>query len=173
MRMSEETPMFEKLKSLGLDDKQMAEVKAIHFGVKKDSIKKRADMQVAEVELREILSKDPVDLKAAETKVRLIESLRGDIRIMHLKAHEEIRSKLSPEQRKKFDDMMPMMHGGMMGKMGKGRMMGEGPGCGMCGMCGMMGGCMMGPDDEYMMHGDHPCATQDKPAEHRHKHRGK
>ncbi len=158
-------PMFEKLKALGLDDKQMGEIKSIHFATMKEVTKKRADMQVARIELREILGKDPVDLKAAEAKVRQIEAARGDIMMMHIKALEEVKGKLTPEQRKKFESMMPMMQGCMMmGKMaGKGRMKGGSQGC--C-MCGMMGGGMMGSDDESMMDGEHPM-------EHKHMHRGK
>ncbi len=109
--------MFEKLKSLGLDEKQMAEVEAIHFGAMKEMIKKRADMQVASVELREILGQDHPDLKTAEAKIRQIETLRGDMQMIHIKAREEVKSKLTPEQKMKFEAMMPVMHGGMMGKM--------------------------------------------------------
>ena len=168
-------PMFEKLKSLGLDEKQMGEVKAIHFRTMKEVVKKKADEQVARIELKEILSQDPVDLKAAEAKIRQIEAVRGDIKIMHIKALEEVKSKLTPEQRKKFESMMPMMmpmmQGGMKGKMaGKGRMKGGNQGC--C-MCGMMGGGMMNPDDECMMMGDHPNATEDLPMEHKHMHHDK
>jgi Spy/CpxP family protein refolding chaperone len=147
--MAGEHPMLGKLKALGLDEKQMGEVKAIHFRVMKEVIKKKADLQVARVEMKEILGQEPVDLKAAEAKIRQIEALRGDMKIMHIKAREEVKSKLTPEQKKKFEAMMatmPMMHGGMMGKMnGK---------CGMkgkmkkCKKCGMMGGGMMDPDDD-------------------------
>ncbi len=170
MGMAAGHPMFEKFKSLGLDEKQMAEIKSIHFATMKEVTKKRADMQVARIELREMLSKDPVDLKAVEAKIRQIEAARGDIMMMHIKALEEVKSKLTPEQRKKFESMMPMMQGGMMmGKMaGKGRMKGGSQGC--C-MCGMMGGGMMGPGDECMMYGD--CAAQDTPMEHGHMHHGK
>ena len=172
MGMAGEHPMFEKLKSLGLDEKQMGEVKAIHSKTMKEAIKKKADMQVASIELKEILSQDPVDLKAAEAKIRQIEAVRGDMKIMHIKAHEEVKSKLTPEQRKKFESMMPMMHSGMMGKMkcecgmkgkmaGKGRMKGGSQGC------GMMGGGMAGMDDDDMLSADH---EEMPPMDHQHMH---
>jgi Spy/CpxP family protein refolding chaperone len=167
MEMAGDHPMFEKLKSLGLDEKQMGEVKAIHFGVMKETIRKKADMQVARVELREILGQDPVDLKAAEAKIRQVEALSGDIKILHIKAHEEVKSKLTPEQRKKFDEMMPMMYGGMMGKMKcecgmKGKMK-------KCKMCGMMGKGMMNQDDDD----DMSYGQDEMPMGHRHMHHGK
>ena len=151
MGMMDMHPMFEKLKALGLDEKQASEVKAVHFRVMKEMIKKRADMQVAYVELKEILGMAPVDMKAAEGKIRQIEALRGDMEIMHVQAREEVKSKLTPEQRKKFETMMPMMmHDRMMGrcedcmkhKMKK------------CKKCGMTGSGMMGHDRDYDMFSD-------------------
>ncbi len=173
MGMGDEHPVLEKLKSLGLDEKQMGEVKAVHFKVMKETIKKRADMQVARVELREILDQDPVDVKAAEAKIRQIEGLSGDIKIMHIKAHEEVKSKLTPEQRKMFAAMMPMMHGGMMGKMrcecgrkGKMKKYKE---------CGMMGkGMMNRDDDDDMFSGDYPDHAGEMPSmDHQHMHHGR
>ena len=171
--MQGEHSMIEKLKSLGLDDKQMDEVKAIHFRVMKETIKKKADMQVARLELRELLDQDPVDVKAAEAKIRQVEALSGDIRILHIKAHEEVKGKLTHEQRKKFAAMMPMMYGGMMSKMKcdcgmKGKMK-------KCKKCGMMGkGMMHSDDDDDMFSGDRPDHDGGMPEmDHQHMHHGK
>lgn len=172
MGMAGGHPMYEKLKSLGLDEKQMGEVKAVHFRVMKETIKKRADMQVARVELREVLGQDPVDVKAAEAKIRQIEALSGDIKVMHIKAREEVKSKLTPEQRKKFEAMMPMMHGGMMGKMKcecgmKGKMK-------KCKKCGVRGKVMTDhDDDDDMFSGGQPDHADEMPAMgHQHMHHG-
>lgn len=168
-----EHPMFERLKSLGLDEKQMDEVKAVHFKVMKETIKKKADAEVASLELKEILGHDPVDITAAETKIRQIETLKGDIRIMHIKAREEVKGKLTPDQRKKFVAMMPMMPGGMQGQVGCQ--------CGMadkmkkCGKCGMKGKGMMGrEEDEDMFSGGQPGCAAEMPAMegHQHMHHG-
>jgi Spy/CpxP family protein refolding chaperone len=69
-------------------------------------------MQIAQLELRELLSQDPVDMKAVEAKVKQIEGLRTDIHLALIKAKEEVKAKLTPEQRQKLMDMMgksPMM----------------------------------------------------------------
>ncbi len=126
--MDGEHPMMMKFAALGLDDEQMKAAKAIHFKVKKETIRKQAEQEVAEIELKEILSQDPVDLKAAEAKLRQIETLRTDTHLAHIKAHEEIKALLTPEQKKKFPPMMGMGHGhgGHFGM-----------GCGM--MCDRMG----------------------------------
>jgi Spy/CpxP family protein refolding chaperone len=111
----------------------------------KEVIRKRADMAVAEVELREFLDQEPIDLKAAETKIRQIATLQADVRLMHVKAAEALRATLTPEQQAKYDtlDPAPFMGGGMMGQ----QMGGMGPHGGMMGsgggMMGSGGGCPM------------------------------
>ena len=150
--------MMDKFAALGLDEKQKETIKAIHLRMKKDVIRKKADIDVAEVELRGLLGNDAVDLKAAEAKVKQIESLRADMKMMHIRTHEEIKSNLTPEQKKKFASMH-VGHGGFM----------EGRDCAACGACGDMmkmksgmkgkcGNCMMNKMD-----------ADDKPASDQHK----
>ena len=94
--------------ALGLDDKQSTEVKAVLLKLQKEMIQKRADIQVAEIELREILGKDPVDVKVAETKVKQIASLKTEAAMMHIQGIEDVKAKLTPEQKKKLAEMMRM-----------------------------------------------------------------
>jgi len=75
---------------------------------------------VARIDLRDILHKDQVDMNAAETTLKKMASLQTDLRLSHIKAMEEIKTKLTPEQRKQFKEMREMgrtakgmMHGGM------------------------------------------------------------
>ena len=140
--MGEDHPMWKHLVGLGLDEKQREAVKSIKSKEMKDMIKKRADKQIAKVELKEILGKDPVDMKAVEAKVKQIEAIGTDMRLSHIRTMEEVKALLTPEQKKKMKEMiemgpmgggMGMMHGcGMMQRGGMGMMQG----------CGMMGGMM-------------------------------
>ncbi len=101
--------------ALGLDDNQSKEVKTIILKLQKEMIQKRADIQVAEIELREILDNDTVDIKAAETKVKQIASLKAEAAMMHIQGMEDIKTKLTAEQKKKLSEMLQMRHGkGMM-----------------------------------------------------------
>jgi Spy/CpxP family protein refolding chaperone len=139
------------LMTLGLDEKQKDAVKEIVRKTMKETIKRRADLDIARIDLRDLLDKDSVNMNAVESKLKQIASLEADIHLSRIKAHEEIKSKLTPDQRKKLKEVME--HGMMMGKMGmmqgkgccemmggmKGGMM-EGKGCGM--MSGMKGGTM-------------------------------
>ena len=106
--------------SLGLDEKQREAVREIKGRVMKDTIRKKADLEVARIDLKDLLHKDQVDMKAAETTLKKIASLQTDIRLSHIKALEEIKIKLTPEQRIKFKETLEMghmpermMHGGM------------------------------------------------------------
>ncbi len=143
-------PLMAMIAALGLDDKQKEDIEAIHIRCMKEMIRKRADVRVAEIELKEILAKDPVDMVTAEAKVKEIEGIKTNLRILHIKSMEEIKSKLTPEQKKKFKSFTEMRRmGGMgMGPMGmgmKGMMRGDRHGRG-----GMMRGMgqMDGDDSE-------------------------
>jgi len=106
------------ISALDLDDNQSTEVRAVLLKLQKEMIQKQADIQVAEIELKEILGKDPVDVKVAETKVKQIASLKTDAAMMHIQGIEDVKAKLTPEQKKKMSEMMQMRgmgHGkGMM-----------------------------------------------------------
>ncbi len=138
MMMDDGHPMWKHLKCLGLDDKQMAALKALRSKTMKEMIKKRAEVQTAGIELKDLLDKDPVNMKAVETAVKKNESLKTEMVLAHIKAREEMKALLTPEQRKRLKEMME-----------------SGPGAG----CGMMGGMMQGeaehkemPMNEQMQH---------------------
>ena len=113
------------LMDLGLDNKQKAEVKEIKSRVMKEIIKNKANEHIARIELRDLLDKDPVDMKATEAKLKQIETIKTEMHLSLISAREEVKSKLTPEQRKKFKEMLEMkpdiglpmrwemMHGGM------------------------------------------------------------
>jgi Spy/CpxP family protein refolding chaperone len=117
--------MWKNLTGLGLDEKQREAIKEIKSRVMKEMIKKKADGQVAHIELRDLLDKDPVNMKAIEAKLKQIETIKTEMHLSLIRAREEVKSKLTPEQRKKFKEMLEMepgkgppmmggvMHGGM------------------------------------------------------------
>jgi Spy/CpxP family protein refolding chaperone len=93
---------------LGLDDNQSKEVKAIAFKMQKDMVRKQADAKIARIELREILGNDQVDVKVAETKVKQIASLKAEAAMIRIQGIEDIKAKLTPEQKKKLSEMLQM-----------------------------------------------------------------
>ncbi len=128
MRMPQPSQLARTLKAeLGLSDEQGKQLTQIFSHATKAGIKQRADLRIAEFELRELLEADPVDMGQVEGKLKAIEGLRTTLRLSLIKAHEQAKGVLSPEQRQKLErlhDRLPgMMSPGMMGMMG---MMGEG-----------------------------------------------
>lgn len=128
---------------LELTGDQKKAVEAIHFAHRKELIRKEADIDVAEVELQEIMGKEPVKMEEAEKKIRAIAAFHADLDIMHLKAREAVKAKLTPEQleklkkhmaeamKEKMEDKGGMKMGGM--DMGGGKMAGKSKNCAMMG----------------------------------------
>lgn len=104
----------EHLKSLNLDEQQKTLIGGIKSRMMKETIRRTADMRIVQIELRELLSQDPVDMKAIEAKVKQLEMMKTEMHLSHIKAMEDCKTKLTPEQRKKFREMIetgPMMEG--------------------------------------------------------------
>lgn len=90
---------LDRLEALALDQAQRNAVREIQNRTRKERVKKRAEIQVAMLELDELLEADAVDLKAAETKMRQVESLRTAMHLAMVREQEEIKARLTPEQR--------------------------------------------------------------------------
>ena len=118
--------VLKAISMLDLTDEQQQEIQTIRFLYAKDMVRKRADIDVASIELQEILAADGVDMPLAEQKIREVASLRADLEVMNLKFREQIKAKLTPEQLEKLQKDMPykrmrrdrmgrrpMMHGKM------------------------------------------------------------
>ena len=176
MEMPRPSQLARMLKAeLGLSDEQVKQLTQIFSQAMKARIKQRADLRIAEVELGELLEADPIDMGQVEGKLKAIEGLRTTLRLGLIKAHEQAKGLLTPEQRQKLErlhDRLPGMMGpGMMSMM---EMMGEGGSRGMGGMGmmaqpmmqqmmrGMMGGGMGGqPQSPMQMAGSPQNLTQE------------
>jgi len=106
--------IWHALKQLDLTAAQKAAIHDISIALRKDEIKKRADLKIASTEFREYLRKDSVDMSAVESQVKKIEGFKTAMMLNAIKAREEIKSKLTPDQRKKFIELMRDAHQGHM-----------------------------------------------------------
>jgi Spy/CpxP family protein refolding chaperone len=88
------------LPALNLDEKQLEMVRALERRLAKAEIPKGAELEVTQIELQEILEREPVNLKAVETKLKKMEALRTSIQLAHIQAGEEIKAVLTPKQKK-------------------------------------------------------------------------
>ena len=114
--MGAEHHMAKHLMALNLDDQQKVQMGQIKSRMMKETIRRTADMRIVQIELKELLMQDTVDMKAVEAKVKQLEMMKAEMQLSHIKAMEECKSKLKPEQRKKLKEMMEA--GPMMGGMG-------------------------------------------------------
>jgi len=112
--MGPEHHMSKHLMGLNLDEQQKALISEMKSRMMKETIRRTADMRIVQIELKDLLSKDPVDMKAVEAKAKQLEMMRTEMHLSHIKAMEECKTKLTPEQRKKMREMIeaePMMEG--------------------------------------------------------------
>jgi Spy/CpxP family protein refolding chaperone len=93
---------------LGLTPAQLESFQKLATDYRRDAIKRQADMKLARVDLGAMLRPDQanpgkaVDMTQAEAKVREIERARGDMMLSRLRAMEQGKALLTPEQRAKL-----------------------------------------------------------------------
>jgi len=104
--MGSEHHMSKHLMSLNLDDQQKAFMNEIKTRMKKETIRRTADMRIVQIELKDLLLQDTVDMKAVEAKVKQMETMKADMHLSHIRAMEECKAKLTPAQRKTLKDMI-------------------------------------------------------------------
>jgi Spy/CpxP family protein refolding chaperone len=92
------------LPALDLDEKQLAKVRALERRLAKAEIPKGAELEVSQIELQEILEREPVNLQAVEAKLKKMEALRTAIQLAHIQTGEEIKALLTPEQKKALEN---------------------------------------------------------------------
>jgi Spy/CpxP family protein refolding chaperone len=98
--------MWTLLMKLDLDATQEKEIREIRSSMLKNMIQKKADLKIARLELHELLHKEPVDMAAVESQVKKMESLRTSMILDGIKTRQEIKSKLTPSQRKKLKELI-------------------------------------------------------------------
>ncbi len=100
--------MQHALMQLDLTEAQKTAIHQIRLSSKKNMILNQADLKLATLELHEQLRKDAVSMGTVESQVKKIEGLKTAIRLNAIKTREEIKSTLTPEQRKKLSEIMQL-----------------------------------------------------------------
>lgn len=114
--MEGEHAMLKHLMGLNLDEQQKALIGEIKSRMMKESIRRTADMRIVQIELKDLLSQDPIDMRAVEAKLKQLEMMKTEMHLSHIRAMEDCKTKLTPEQRKKLRELIEA--GPMMGGMG-------------------------------------------------------
>jgi Spy/CpxP family protein refolding chaperone len=107
---------------LGLSTDQERTLRELRVNFEKESIKRTAEIDVAELELNGLLEQDKVDVAKVEALAKKSAMLQAELRVGRVKTIEAGKAVLTPEQTEKLDRLG---HESMMGGMGM-RMMGPG-----------------------------------------------
>lgn len=93
---------------LGLTSAQVQGLDKLRTDFQRDAIRRTADRRLAELDLRTLLRPDPtdptkaVDMAKVDAKVHEIERLRADLQISRIRAIEQGKALLTPDQRSKL-----------------------------------------------------------------------
>ena len=96
---------------MGLTDDQVMKMKPLHTEMQKKQARFKADLKIAEIELREIMEVKDFDLEKASSAIRKTADIKTSHHLEMLKAMKEMRTNLTDEQFKKMKKMMPMKMG--------------------------------------------------------------
>ena len=98
--------MLSNREKLGLTDDQVRRMEQLRTDFEKEAIRKEADLRIAEMDLEALLEVPKVEMGKAEAKVREIEKTRADLRIARIRAIEKAEELLTPDQRKKLQEIL-------------------------------------------------------------------
>jgi ribosomal protein L29 len=96
---------------LGLSTQQVDWLRKLGMDSLRAAIQRRADLQLAQLDLMSLRFSDPVDMGKTEAKVREIEKLKGDWSIARIRTVEAAKAQLTAEQREKLKGLRPMRGG--------------------------------------------------------------
>lgn len=97
---------LENREELVLSDDQIQRLRALRSQFQKDAIQRRAELRIQEIELDELVAREPLDLAAVEGKLKRIEGLRSDGRLSLIRTLEQGKALLSDEQQKKLATLL-------------------------------------------------------------------
>lgn len=91
---------LDRANELGLDADQVSKLKSIHVASRTENIRNDAEAKIARLELADMLSSDNWTLSDAESLVRKLQKLEGDIQVRRLQAMSDARKILTADQLK-------------------------------------------------------------------------
>jgi Spy/CpxP family protein refolding chaperone len=114
---------------LGVSAEQAAKVRQQESDFRKAEIRNRADLQVKQLELRDLVTADKPDRGAIDAKLKELSTARYAMQKSAIDFHLNMRDALTPEQRQKLEQWMRQRReGGSGGNAGERGPRGRGPG---------------------------------------------
>jgi Heavy-metal resistance len=98
--------MLRNRERLGLSAAQVKSLEKLRTDFQKESIRKDADLRVAEMDLNGLVGAEKIDMPKVEAKVREIERIRTDLRLSRIRTIQKGKEVLNAEQRKKLHELL-------------------------------------------------------------------
>ena len=99
MQVAGQSAMFLQFsEQIGLTAEQRKRLEEIYFDIQKFSVRRQADLDIADAELRRLLSNEQVDLDAVRLKLKEFESLRAEETMRSIEAGLQAIGTLRHEQ---------------------------------------------------------------------------
>jgi hypothetical protein len=95
--------ILQQQKKLNLSTEQIEKLKKLQSEFRKETLKGNAELQVAEIELNELQTQDPLDLEKVDAKLKQIETFRTELRLAYIKTIEQGKAVLTSEQQKNLE----------------------------------------------------------------------
>lgn len=119
MQMMNQHGMAVRLAQLNLSDDQRTKMRGLHEAAMRKDIQRRADLQLAMLDLRKAMRADKPEAAAVNAQIDRIAKLRADAMKSRFETRMAARALLTPEQLKKLSER-PGRDGGMGGPGGPG-----------------------------------------------------
>jgi Spy/CpxP family protein refolding chaperone len=97
--------------ALDLTSKQRIKARALMSSYEKKMLRYTADINIAEVELREMLAREPVSLKSVNDKIVYIAKKRTELRYLRIKTHVGFKKLLTGKQRRLLNEFVSVRSG--------------------------------------------------------------
>jgi Spy/CpxP family protein refolding chaperone len=94
------------MEKIGFTKEQKDTIQNMHSSHRKDMIRNNADLQLAEVDLQDMLRKDKPDMNLVKGQIQKIVSIRGDIEFAKIKMQMDLKGILTDEQKAKLEKIM-------------------------------------------------------------------
>ncbi|MEW6755095.1 MAG: periplasmic heavy metal sensor [Candidatus Latescibacterota bacterium] len=100
---------------LGLSQEQIRQLREAHYPAQREAIQQRAKLQMAELDLRQLMNADPVDEVKVKSQIRSVFELRAEMAVAAFDTWQKARQVLTLEQRQQLKGMVcpvcGMVHG--------------------------------------------------------------
>ncbi len=99
---------FRGMMNLDLSDEQIAEIRQLMLDFQKETLELRNQIQMKQLEMRELMMEDSIDMDQVKVKLEEIAQLQVEVRMQAIERQTKVQELLTPEQLEDFGWGFPM-----------------------------------------------------------------